>query len=491
MNDQIYSQNFAETVSEYIFSDSECNSEKYAAYAEVPVSCISILKDGRETPAVTQDVCREAKRLKIDMVLCVGKEIALCVMLTREPKLEKLFNGPLHGIPNIQPAPSYSTDPPYSTESFAAYAKAVLARYAQSKENKAVKHVITAYSVKSLCSVASDVALNDSEDANSALMRAHAVDENLKITDYGIACGIMCCYSPCPSAPHGMKKSFKASKHSPEIFSPKKYFGMEPAKGSDCRMTLKERLKCLNLMIPCNEGYGQLLAQRLKAFLNTPLSEIMYGNTTIYHQLYEDIADAEEIIRKSAENFPLKRRIVTYGDLMYFLYRMKSLIDYRYRKCYCGDLNMRFSDILIDLGNFIYSSENEFTAKRSACGNKRKATSLKEHLNSLSGKETLSESIFSMPLGYYYYAASLLLNSNYPNWLCRKQFQDERRFELEYEELLMLGKNLAYTVSDERINIFQEYDDEEFMGTEKYVSYLFDLLVMPVIDINKVKNINK
>ena len=29
------------------------------------------------------------------------------------------------------------------------------------------------------------------------------------------------------------------------------------------------------------------------------------------------------------------------------------------------------------------------------------------------------------------------------------------------------------------------------MGTEKYVSYLFDLLVMPVIDINKVKNINK
>ena len=70
---------------------------------------------------------------------------------------------------------------------------------------------------------------------------------------------------------------------------------MEPAKGSDCRMTLKERLKCLNLMIPCNEGYGQLLAQRLKAFLNTPLSEIMYGNTTIYHQLYEDIADAEEI----------------------------------------------------------------------------------------------------------------------------------------------------------------------------------------------------
>lgn len=215
LNDQIYSQNFAETVSEYIFSDSECNSEKYAAYAEVPVSCISILKDGRETPAVTQDVCREAKRLKIDMVLCVGKEIALCVMLTREPKLEKLFNGPLHGIPNIQPAPSYST------ESFAAYAKAVLARYAQSKENKAVKHVITAYSVKSLCSVVSDAAVNDSEDANSALMRAHAVDENLKITDYGIACGIMCCYSSCPSAPHGMKKSFKASKHSPEIFSPK------------------------------------------------------------------------------------------------------------------------------------------------------------------------------------------------------------------------------------------------------------------------------
>lgn len=485
LNDQIYSQNFAETVSEYIFSDNECNSEKYAAYAEVPVSCISILKDGRETPAVTQDVCREATRLKIDMVLCVGKEIALCVMLTPDSKIEKLFNGPLRGIPHIQPSPSYSTD------SFAAYAKAILAKYAQyaqSKESKAVKHVITAYSVKSLCSIASDIAVNDSEDVNSALMRAHAVDENLNITDYGIACGIMRCYSSCPSAPHGMKKSFKASKHSPEIFIAKKYFGMEPAKGSDCRMTLKERLKCLNLMIPCNEGYGRLLAQRLKTFLNTPLSEIMYGNTTIYHQLYEDIGDAEEIIRKSAENFPLKHRIVTYGDLMYFLYRVKSFIDYR--KCDCGDLNMRFSDILIDLGNFIYSSENEFTAKRSAGGDKRKATSLKEHLNSLSGKETLSESIFAMPLGYYYYAASLLMNSNYPNWLCRKQFQDERRFELEYEELLTLGKNLAYTVSDERINIFQEYD-EEFMGTEKYVSYLFDLLVMPVIDINKVKNINK
>ena len=51
----------------------------------------------------------------------------------------------------------------------------------------------------------------------------------------------------------------------------------------------------------------------------------MYGNTTIYHQLYEDIADAEEIIRKSAENFPLKRRIVTVSYTHLDVYKRQPL----------------------------------------------------------------------------------------------------------------------------------------------------------------------
>ena len=78
MSDHIYNQKFAKIVSEYIFSDENFDSEKYSVYSQVPVSCINIIKDGLESPAVTERVNGKPSRLKIDMVLCVGNESAFC-----------------------------------------------------------------------------------------------------------------------------------------------------------------------------------------------------------------------------------------------------------------------------------------------------------------------------------------------------------------------------------------------------------------------------
>lgn len=482
MSNQIYNQKFAKIVSEYIFSDENFDSEKYSVYSQVPVSCINIIKDGQEVPAVTESVNGKPSRLKIDMVLCVGNEIAMCVLLSPNSRITRIFNGPLRGIPIVQPSATYRTD------DFAEYAKDVLKRYAQSNENRAVKFVISVCSVKSLFS-ASDTSDKGRENINNSLMEAHAVDEELYITNYGIACGIMSCYSLSSCGQHKMKQSFKASKYSSELFSIKEYFGLETAADSIKQQSLKSRLKCLNLTIPSEDRYAKLLARKLKAFLNTPLSEVMCNELKIYHQLYSDINEAEKALNKTAENFRKSGRITTYGDLMNFLYRMKKLISPEnagYEK-----LEICFSNILTDLGNFIHKCSIPQDSKyngNSSVNNQINKISLKDKLASLNGEATLIDFVFSMPLGYYYYAASLLMNSNYPNWLCREKLLRDERLGFEYQNKEALKKSLFYTVSDERIDIFRE-DYDNYAIADQYVSFLYNLLVLPTVDILKIKNL--
>lgn len=482
MSDHIYNQKFAKIVSEYIFSDENFDSEKYSVYSQVPVSCINIIKDGMEVPAVTESVNGKPSRLKIDMVLCVGNEIAMCVLLRPNSRITRIFNGPLRGIPIVEPSAAYRTD------DFAEYAKDVLKRYAAANENKSVKYVISVCSVKSLFS-ASDLSDKGREDINNSLMAARAVDEELYITNYGIACGIMSCYSLSSCGQHKMKQSFKASKYSSELFSIKEYFGLETAADSSKQQSLKSRLKCLNLTIPSEDRYAKLLARKLKAFLNTPLSEVMCNELKIYHQLYSDINEAEKVLNKAAENYRKSGRITTYGDLMNFLYRMKKLIspeNARYEK-----LETCFSNILTDLGNFIYNCSIPKDSKYngdSTVNSQINKISLKDKLASLNGEETLIDFIFSMPLGYYYYAASINMNSNYPNWLCREKLLRDERLGFEYQNKEALKKSLSYTVSDERIDIFRENYDN-YAIADQYVSFLYNLLVLPTVDIIKIKNL--
>lgn len=481
MNNDYYVQKYAKAIAEHIFSENDCNSENCAVYTLVPVNCIRLVKGGRETPALTEDINGKTGNLKIDIVLCVKKEIALCVVLNPDTRLSKLFQGPLRGLPVSEPSHACSTG------TFASYAKTALERYAEKSADKAVKHALSVYSVKSLCSMNSDISEYDNEQINNVLMKARAVDENLNITEYGSACGIMCCYSSSPHEPHGFKKSFKASANSPEVFVTKKYFKLKSSEDKGSLMPLEDRLKCIDEGIPCEKAYGQILAKKLNTFLNTSLREIMRSNKSIYFHLLNDIADAKKFISKSVPNAHQPEKIITYGDLVNFLYRMDSLsngIDFDYNV-----FNILFSNVLVDLGEFVYNSKckpSPCRARKAAEPKQREPKSLEERLKALGSKEDLAASVYSMPLGQYYYAASLLINSNYPNWLCREKLLKDPEFIFAVQDTSALKKSVAHAVLNERIDLYQR-NDNDCTATDLYASLLFNILILPLVDINKVK----
>lgn len=479
MNYENYTQKFARTVSQHIFYDNNFNSENYKVYTQVPVKCISSIRNGIKKAAVYQTRNSDTDKKIIDIVFCVGKEIALCVLLNPDMATTELFEGPLHGITVISPSHSYCTD------AFAAYAKATLARYVSRSANKYVKYKLEVYPVKSL------MPKIDGESINSALMRAHIIDENFQITDFGSACGVMCCFSSGKSKNKAINQSFKVSKNGCDIFAVNKYFRLAPLKNKERLLPLKDKLKRVELGIPCDEAYGKILAEKIKSFLNKPLSDIMANEKAIYFQLRSDIEEAENLIRNNVGDFPMPKSIVTYGELMEFLYRLNKLIISE--KYDCENLRLRFSDIVVSLGNFVYSGRHGCDFWRNGARhtdlNAKRKISLKKQLDAIGGKDGSKDSVFSMISGHYCYAASLLTGSNYPNWLYRENVLKDPSFGLDSQYPPALKRSVAGVLSDARFIIFQNIDDK-YEATDTLVELIFDLLVLPVADINKIKKIN-
>lgn len=480
MKNKNSNQNFAKEVAECIFSDKSNNSEKYTVYSHVPVNCIYRLENGKEFPIFSKDLYGDTGELRIDAVLCVENEIALCVMLNPNIKLKRLFKGPLSALVFIEPSRYYCT------EAFAAYANAALKRYIS--KNKSAKYKIVSFPVQSLCKTDFHNTQENSSKIRNGLINSRAVDENLNITDYGCACGIMCCYFPSSSDAHKIGISFRTAEKSSDIFDTEKYFKLPLSNDSDCLMPLRQRLMCLKLTIPCEKAYGRLLAEKLNIFLDMPLNEIMKGNKSMLKELYDDIEEAEDFIFATTYSHSmLYGKITLYRDLVNFLYYMNSLIASE--KYDNENLKIFFNNILIDLGNFVCSNANKRNSVSiSTPESKQKSSNLMQRLAALEGDDDLTASAFSIPLGHYYYAASLLTKSNYPNWLCREKVKKDLHPEFRCYGPSVLNKSLAYTVLDEKTCIFRNSNNDNDV-TDKYVSLLYDLLVSPVVDINKIKNL--
>lgn len=485
MNTEKNIKNLAETVAESIFSEKDGNSLKYTVYSRVPVNCIHRIIYGRQISVFPKSLYGSTGKLRIDAVLCVENEIALCVTLNPNARVRRLFRGPLKELLYVELSKTFRI------EKFAAYAKATLSRHASRISNRSVRYKIVSYPVQPLCKTDFHDSENNGDVAKSKLISSRAVDENLGITDYGRACGIMYCFFNPPCGSRKVDFSFRAAEKSSEIFDTEEYFKLPLSIESNSLMTLKQRLMCLKLTIPCEKAYAELSAKRLNDFLDAPLSEIIKDNNSLFNQLKYDIADAKKFIQTTAPDFPEHGEIASYGDLANYLYRMKSLItceNYDY-----DGLKIFFDNIVIDLGNFACASYNEMLAPDTSRynmpkGKEREKTGIKERLARFNGAVSLTESVFSMPLGHYYYAASLVISSNYPNWLCREKLKKDLGSAFKYYEHCepYVTKSLAAAVSDEKTNYIQNSGS---VSEDEYVSVLYDLLIAPVVDINKVINL--
>lgn len=482
MNNEIYIHNFAQAVSEDIFSQNEPDTAHYAIYTNVPVSCINRVNNETKSQI---NYSSNTRKMKVDFVFCVDKEIAFCALFNPGVRITNLFEGPLKGLMYVIPSPSRSTN------SFAQYAKDTLNNYKTGRTKKSDRFEISVCPVNSLSEDLSKISESNSKAINQVLMNGKAIDENERITSFGSACEIMECFSADNSTNNRLIRSFKASKYSPSIFSTAKYFGLSKKYDNDKLIPLKDRLRRIDIGIPCDEAYGKTLALKLKEFLNTPLSQIMFNKKPIYCQIKNDVNQAKRLIYDTVDDFPLPENIVTYGELMNFLYRMDKIISSG--KFECDDLELAFSNIIVNLGNFAYSDKHGdnhwLNAQQDTDNQQKNKANLKEQLDAVSKKSSDSNLLFSMMLGHYCYAASILTDSNYPNWLYRDNLQYNQSFGIDYEDPPLINRSVSNAISTARINIFENINDDN-KATDAYVSFVFALLVLPVADINEIRKNN-
>lgn len=479
-----YIQNFVKEVSNSIFSDTKFVSQNVHIYCQVPISCIYQIKGKKKSPIITFNEFGGIGRMKIDMILCVKDEIVLCVAINRNLKIQRIFNGPLKKLPTIYPSSTENAD------DFTNYAKSVLTRYISSNEKRDVTYEICTYPVKSLLfdvDGSSNDDLNaENFDINNALVKAQVLDDKLNITQYGRACGIMCCYSSSSEKPNELKQSFMASIYTARMLITKKYFRLSNI-DSTKPLTLEDRLNCIEESIPSNEDYSNSLAEKIKIFCDKSLNEIMSGDECVYNLICDDIKEMKYYLNKYFDDFSYCDKIDTYGDLVNFIFRINGKIDEIKDESKRRNLKMLYSNLIINLGDFVINSTMKYAkpVRQITSPSIKRTISLKKRLERINSNKDYSINIFELPLGYYFYAASLLIKSNFPNWLLRAVVLKDQYYNFDYD-YDVLNKSLSSVIADKKADILQSFEGD-FKATEKYVELVFNLLIAPVADPTKNK----
>lgn len=479
-----YIQNFAKEVSSKIFTDSKFDSQNFKIYCQVPVSCIYQVENGQKTPVIAINEFGSMGRVKIDMILCANDEIVLCTALKNNLRISRIFNSLLKKLPIIYPSSTENTD------DFTNYAKSVLTKYISSNEKRDITYEICSYPVKSLLFDAAESSNNhsnsDNFDINNALIKAHVLDDELNITQYGRACGIMCCYSSSSDKPDKLKQSFMASVHTMRMLITKKYFRLSNV-DSTKPLTLEDRLNCIELCIPSNEDYSNSLAEKIESYYNKSLSEIMRDDEYVYNLICDDIKSAQDYVIKNFSDFSRYDKIDTYGDLVNFIFRINKEIGKIEDENKIRNLKILYSNLIINLGDFAINSTMKYakTTRQIISPSIKRTVSLKKRLERLNSSKDYSTNIFELPLGYYFYATSLLAKSNFPNWLLRAVVLKDQYYNFDYD-YDVLNKSLSSVIADKKVDILQSFEGD-FTATEKYVELVFNFLVAPVADPTKNK----
>ena len=228
------------------------------------------------------------------------------------------------------------------------------------------------------------------------------------------------------------------------------------------RPRLAQRLERLAQTLPSDDIYGARVAEELRQLLDMPVR-------TYFQYTPEALAAMYNAVERAGQYCgPL--RVSAYRDVLEVIRRLFE--DFRRQDVDHEELLELCMKLLMSLGEpmalerFAVPVQQEEQEPQPKC--------LEQRLRELSASCAVESPILQRPLVHYFYAASHLTDSEYPNWLYRKKIRPD--FALDKlktcpEERYTLAFEVAYAYGLER-----ETEADSDFARQK----LYDLLVEPV-----------
>lgn len=178
------------------------------------------------------------------------------------------------------------------------------------------------------------------------------------------------------------------------------------------KIPLEKRLDWLERGYPCDEKYAAFLAESLRSLLETPLEFLCGGVPQVSATLEDELTAAQSLLKRGGG-----RPVRTYADAL-------GLVRDLYRRYWQSELGHtekagQGDTILVILAKLLVSPPTPQLVREQDAGPR----SLKDRLSDLGAGPGETYPILSVPVAHYYYAASILDESNYPIWLLKYRFE--------------------------------------------------------------------
>ena len=469
-NEKSFKERLARNITGSLSSIPNIQTDNYAVYADVQINCIRLFGDKNKSPLSMCDIQNGIGNVTLDLVICNEDNIVFCIMIdSNNNKIEQLFDTTLRGIRHI----SISSNE-FSKQKFdllSNHVKTVIQLYELNPNRCPLRYTLSGISNF----------LTGGDDNYSELISKHIVDSKSNITEFGKACGLIYKYilnndllmGKVDRAPVVIDSS---------LFNMKieKFLGISSVEG---KMPLKMRIDRLIKALPSDDIYAELTVNALKEFINTPLEFFCQTRCEEYELLRNDLKEICTLIKSAKARVHQRRKLSTYKDLLDFIYSIKNEEPCFAEKENQDRFNNLFEKIILDTANLIAPDTSvpficEQTVQKTHSG----IISLKERTKYLKSSGNGRFSILNMPLKHYYYAASLIMQSNYPNWVYRekvlKHIIIRNATELNYSMITVLYN--AY-ISNKNL----EMTDEDFY------SLLYNLIIAPIANLQYDNNYQK
>ncbi len=442
--------------------------DKYAFCTNVPIKSISPRGEKTKSPLSMKDIEQDADEKTLDLLVCRNEDIVLCVMFEEFCEQDySVLNTCLKGIPYI----TFSEKCYKNNDTADSLAKVMLSKIYNFERNFSSQKAV--YTLAGISEIQSA-----SKEKSGKLLAERMINEKGEITEYGSSCGVFRKYNS------DLEESFAATERNFPKFNIYECLNLPSSKG---RMSFNDRIIRVNKSLPSDEIYEEYTISALKKLLDLSLDKLRENHQNEFERLLTNLKIVIQITkfppRYLRDYYRLRDHptVSTYKDAVNLIYKIIN------ENNVTEDIQNEFDDyiykILCDLSHLVYADSYEPDAFSDEINYidapKRGKICLDERLRNNKENTLDNLDILRMPVSHYFFAASMLMKSNFPNWIYSKKVLNLIRIPQVKEINLSM-----FTVLH---NAYLEYNIDQ-LSDEDLCFLFYNLLVEPVSNLTYEKD---
>ena len=392
----------------------------FRLYANVPISCV-------ETNRPPPENAEKDGGTLVDLLICksCNDEAILGVIFGQNCWIDTaIFKANLEGLDHL----FFNPDPEQTPDSITEIASGIY-NYLQTKLSGADVWSSSPPEFALHTLPVESAAGKTSSESRNYLVRSRLILEDGTITAYGQDCGLIEQYGADDAGWQRRKLAIVKSKA-------KNIRELSQEKRPERKVSLAKRLARMNQQLPGDDVYGAHVTSALRQLLGTTLEKLCADDPDALTCLTEQLICASILLGTDAAVNP------TYADALEVVYGL------------CREY--------VDSGSVRDELREHGEAVLRGLAGRLLALPTRTRLNEIS-----EYPILILPVPHYFYAASVLDGSDYPNWFYKQQFLIDRD----------RSKNCLHYVALQVRQLLKQFLNSE---DEDPFPMLYDLLVEPI-----------